>query len=58
MLKIYDMLGREVSTLVNRYKNSGSYDIRFNASGLASGVYLYKLRVNDFVAVKKMILLR
>ena len=57
-LKIYDMLGREVSSLVNEYKNSGSYDIRFNSSGLASGVYLYKLRVNDFVAVKKMILLR
>jgi hypothetical protein len=57
-LKVYDMLGREIKTLVNENKNSGSFSYRFDASGLASGVYLYELKVNDFVKVKKLVLLR
>ena len=57
-LKIYDMLGREIKTLVNEYKTSGSYSVRFNATGLASGVYLYELQVNNYYAVKKLMLLR
>jgi uncharacterized delta-60 repeat protein len=59
-LKVYDILGKEISTLVNEYKNAGYYSLPFDANsidgGLASGVYIYKLQVNDFVAVKKMLL--
>jgi hypothetical protein len=57
-LKIYDVLGNEVATLVNEYRNAGSYDLEFNASKLSSGVYYYKLRAGDFVDTKKMILLK
>lgn len=58
VLKVYDILGREVRTLVNDYKPIGKYSIDFNASSLASGTYIYELRVNDFKAVKKFILLK
>ncbi|MDR3611546.1 MAG: T9SS type A sorting domain-containing protein [Ignavibacteriaceae bacterium] len=57
-LKVYDILGREVANLVNEYKNEGMYDVTFNASKLASGVYIYQLRANDYVASKKMILIK
>lgn len=57
-LKVYDMLGREVSTLVNEYKTQGSYSINFNASSLTSGVYVYQLKANGFTASKKMSLLK
>ena len=58
MLKIYDMLGKEVATLVNEEKVTEKYEVNFNASSLASGVYIYRLNVNDFVNVKKMVLLK
>ena len=57
-LIIYDILGREVTTLVNDFKTEGRYEATFNTSSLASGVYLYRLNVNDYVDVKKMILLK
>ena len=58
-LKIYDILGREVRTLVNEKQTIGNYKVNFNASGLASGVYFYRLVAgSDVVSVKKMILLR
>ncbi len=57
-LKVYDILGKEVATLVNVEKTSGRYEVYFNASSLASGVYLYRLNVNDYVNVKKMLLLK
>jgi photosystem II stability/assembly factor-like uncharacterized protein len=65
-LKIYDVLGNEVATLVNEEKPAGSYEVDFNASGLSSGVYFYKLQAVDpstgsekvFVETKKMILIR
>jgi len=57
-LKVYDILGREVMTLVNEQKEAGKYDVPFNAHNLASGVYLYELRVNDYKSVKKMNLLK
>jgi hypothetical protein len=57
-LKVYDILGKEVATLVNENKIEGSYDFSFNAYGFASGVYIYQLRVNDYVSSKKMILLK
>lgn len=57
-LKIYDILGNEVATLVDEYREAGRYEITFNASHLASGVYFYKLQAGSFIETKKMILLR
>ncbi len=57
-LKIYDVLGAEIATLVNEQKDAGKYEVNFNASRLASGVYIYKLQAGDFVSSKKMILLK
>ena len=58
-LKIYNILGQEVRTLINNeLKSAGKYTIDFNASNLASGVYLYRLQAGDFVRVKKMMLLK
>ena len=57
-LKIYDILGKEVATLVNEQKPQGRYSVNFDASRLASGVYIYQLRVNDYVSSKKMMLLK
>lgn len=57
-LKIYDILGSEVATLVNEEKVAGRYEVNFNASSLASGVYIYKLQAGSFINSKKMILLK
>lgn len=57
-LKVYDILGNEVATLVNEAKNVGIYTVSFNASQLASGIYFYKLQAGDFVQTKKMMLVR
>ncbi|HRP93601.1 MAG TPA: T9SS type A sorting domain-containing protein, partial [Ignavibacteriaceae bacterium] len=57
-LKIYDILGAEVATLVNEEKLAGKYEVNFNASSLASGVYIYRIKSGDFVSSKKMILLK
>ncbi len=57
-LKIYDVLGNEVATLVNEEKSAGSYEVKFNASQLSSGVYFYKLQAGSFVQTKKMVLLK
>ncbi len=57
-LKIFDVLGREVSTLVNQAQNSGTYSVNFNASALSTGVYFYKLEAGDFMNIKKMLLIK
>jgi len=57
-LKVYDILGREVATLVNDYQNAGTYTVEFNASKFASGVYFYRLNSGNFAETKKMILLK
>jgi len=57
-LKVYDVLGKEVASLVNEYKPAGSYEVLFDAAGLASGIYYYRLKAGDFTETKKMILLR
>ncbi|MBK9097162.1 MAG: T9SS type A sorting domain-containing protein [bacterium] len=57
-LKIYDVLGNEVSTLVDEYLPAGSYETEFNADGLSSGIYFYKLQAGSFVETKKMILIK
>lgn len=57
-LKVFDILGREVSTLINENKSAGDYVVNFDASALASGMYIYKLTAGDFTAAKKMMLLK
>jgi plastocyanin len=57
-LKVYDLLGREVSTLISEYKSSGNYEIEFNASKLTSGFYIYQLKSSSFIQTKKMLLLK
>jgi hypothetical protein len=58
-LKVYDILGREVMTLVNNEKKDiGRYEVQFNASNLATGVYIYRIQTNDYVSSKKMILMK
>ena len=52
------MLGREVATLVNEVKDANSYQVRFDASNLASGLYVYKLQAGNYTASKKMMLLK
>ena len=57
-LKVYDILGNKVATLVNEEKPSGKYEIEFNPENLSSGIFFYQLSVGDFIETKKMILLR
>ena len=57
-LRIYDVLGNEVATLVDEYKPAGSYEVEWDASGLPSGVYFYQLQARDFIETKKMILMK
>ena len=57
-LRVYDILGNEVATLVNSEKPAGVYEVDFNASGLPSGVYFYHLQTKGFVKTKKMILIK
>jgi hypothetical protein len=57
-LVVYDILGREVSVLVNERKNAGSYEVKFDAPGLSSGVYFYRLQAGDFVQTHKMLFVR
>lgn len=58
VLKVYNILGNEVATLVNEFKPAGRYEINFDGSNLASGVYIYKLTAGEFTSSKKMILMR
>jgi hypothetical protein len=57
-LKVYDIVGREVASPVNERLQPGSYQATFDGSGLASGVYLYRLQAGSFVETKKLLLLR
>ncbi|MCH8032926.1 MAG: T9SS type A sorting domain-containing protein, partial [Bacteroidetes bacterium] len=57
-IKIYDILGQEVKTILNEFKKADRYEIEFNAAGLASGVYIYRIKVNEFITSKKMILIK
>jgi len=57
-LKVYDVLGKEIATLVNEAKPAGTYEVEFDASDLTSGIYFYQLKAGDFVETKKMVLLR
>ncbi len=57
-LKVYDILGREITTLLNGEKSIGNYTLNFNANRYASGVYIYQLRAGNFISTKKMLLLK
>jgi len=57
-LKVYDVMGRKITTLVNRFQDKGSYYITFNASGLADGVYFYRLNTNGTEHISRMLLMK
>jgi hypothetical protein len=57
-LKVYDMLGSEVATLVNEVKPAGNYEVNFEGGELTSGIYFYRLQVGDFVETKKMVFMK
>lgn len=57
-LKVYDILGNEIATLVNEIKQPGVYNVKFNAEKLPSGVYIYKLQAGKYLAIKKMMLIK
>jgi hypothetical protein len=57
-LKVYDMLGREVATLIDGFQESGSHDVKFDAAHLPSGVYLYRISTDTFTETKKLVLLK
>jgi len=57
-LKLFDVLGKEVATLVNERQEAGAYNYTLNASNLSSGVYFYRLQAGNFVQTKKMMLIK
>ncbi len=57
-LVVYDLLGRELAVLVNERKMPGSYEVEFDASSLASGMYLYRLQSGNYIETKKMLILK
>ncbi len=57
-IKVYDMLGREVKTLINDYKAAGNYSVTFNGSNLPSGIYFYRMQAGSYASTKKLVLLK
>ncbi|MCX6639619.1 MAG: T9SS type A sorting domain-containing protein [bacterium] len=57
-LTVFDISGRKVAQLVNGMREAGRHEVTFDGSGLASGVYLYKLEAGDFTAIQKMVLMK
>jgi hypothetical protein len=57
-LKVYNLLGQNVATLVNSEVTAGRHSVRFDASGLTSGLYIYKMEANGFSAQSKMMLMK
>lgn len=57
-IKVFDIMGNEITLLLDRYQESGSYDVIFKANDLASGIYFYQLQAGDFISTKKLILLK
>ena len=58
ILKVYDILGREVAVLVNGRMDAGVHELRFDASGLASGIYAYRLEAGGYVQTRKMLFMK
>lgn len=57
-IKIYDITGREIRTIVNEVKTSGNYLVEFKTSGLSSGIYFYRIHAGDFIQTPKMVLVK
>lgn len=57
-LKVYDILGNEIETLINEENQTGSYEVEFDATGLTSGIYFYKIRADSYIRTKKMLLIK
>ena len=57
-MRDYYILGREVTTIVNEKENAGSYSVRFDGNGLASGVYIYHLTAGSYTSAKKLVLMK
>ena len=57
-LKVYDILGREVATLVNERENAGTYSVKFDGSRLASGIYFYRLTAGSYISTRKLALMK
>jgi hypothetical protein len=57
-LVVYDVMGREVRTLVKERQNTGSYNVQFDGSNLASGIYFYTIEMGNYTATRKMLLIK
>jgi hypothetical protein len=57
-LKVYDLFGKEIKTLVHEIQPAGTYDVNFNASGIVPGIYVYTLQAGSSGIMKKMIILK
>jgi hypothetical protein len=57
-IKVFDVLGNEIATIVDEFRNAGSYEVEFDASNIPSGVYFYQLKARDYIETKKMLLLK
>jgi len=57
-LKVFDVLGNEVATIVNEYRTAGKYEAEFDATKLSSGIYYYQLNAGDFSQTRKMVLIK
>ncbi len=57
-LKVYDILGRELATLVNENQKPGYYEVEFDASDLSTGIYIYELQAGEFLETRKMLMIK
>jgi len=57
-LKVFDLLGNEIATLLNEEKSAGEHEVEFDASNLPSGIYFYKLQAGSYLETRKMVLLK
>jgi hypothetical protein len=57
-MKIYDIIGREITTLVDGFQEAGTHEVRFDASNIPSGVYLYRITSGTFAETKKLVLIK
>ncbi|MBK9334164.1 MAG: T9SS type A sorting domain-containing protein [Ignavibacteria bacterium] len=57
-LKVYNILGKEMASIVNEVKRAGRYEVDFNGSNLSSGIYYYRLQAGEFIETRKMLILK